>query len=445
MTGRHRPRLARGLALAAALAIASGGAPRPAAAQEPLADYDPDSREWNGLYTFTRTAAGLGLEVRTVSSLEWGELDDGDILVLLYPLQRVDPSRLTAFVQAGGHVLIGDDFGQAGDALARLGLLRADVGTPQAPSYYRSRLYAPVARPLAADHPLAQGVDEVVTNHPAVLTEVRGATPVIGFGEAEGAIVVAGGHGTGRFVVVSDPSVFINRMLQFPGNLTLAVNTLRWLDRGGRADRVVLLRGDVPMFGEPRPFIDDAGMGAFGRSIAGVNRWLEQRNDWLLTPVAMRVIGGLLAIALALLAIAAMPPWRRLPLDGRWLRLLRPDRPADLPRIVAAHDHRRARNFLLPAAVLRDGVAAALARVTGTVDPLHQLPERELVERVSEARGAAAGQALARVHRRLRALPARQQAAAPWSRGRVSRRELHDLHADVGDLYRTLGVDPDPT
>lgn len=411
----RRALIALGLALAAAATAA------PARAQDALPDYDPSSKEWNGLYTYARTAAGLGFEVLPVSSLEWGDLDERDILILIYPLQRVDPSRLSAFVQAGGHVVIADDFGQAGDALARMGLLRADVGTPQVSSYYRSRLYAPVAGPLDATHPIVRGVTEVVTNHPAVLSEVKGATPLIGFGGGQGAVVVAGEHGTGRFVVVSDPSIFINRMLQFPGNLTLAVNILRWLDRDGRVRRVVLLRGDVPMFGDPRPFIDDAGMGPFGRSVAGVNRWLEQRNDWLLTPVAMRVIGGLLAVALALLAVAAMPPWRRLPLDGRWLRLIRPERPADLPQIVAA----------------------ALARVTTTHDPLYQLPERELIQRITEARGRDAGAAVAGLYRRLRALPSRSQAAAPWSRGKVSKRELTELHADVTDLYRRLGEDPE--
>ncbi len=413
----------------------------PARAQDALPDYDPGSKEWNGLYTYSRTAAGLGLEVFAVSSLEWGDLDEGDILVLLYPLQRVDPSRLAAFVQAGGHVVVADDFGQAGDALARIGLLRADIGTPQAATYYRSRPYAAIARPLDGGHPITRGVTEVVTNHPAVLTEVKGATPLIGFSGGQ-AVVVAGEHGTGRFVVVSDPSIFINRMMQFPGNLTLAVNILRWLDRDGRTDRIVLLRGDVPMFGDPRPFIDDAGMGKFGRSVAGVNRWLEQRNDWLLTPIAMRVIGGLLAVALALLAIAAMPPWRRLPLDGRWLRLIRPERPADLPQIVASHD-RGAKNFLLPAAVLRDSAAAALARTTSTPDPLYQMSERDLIKRVTEVRGRDAGEAVSRLYRRLRALPSRSQAAAPWSRGKITRRELVQLHDDVTELYRTLGEAPD--
>ncbi len=437
-------------AAAAALAIvttalatpALAQTPAPAPAPSPSSDYDPGSKEWNGLYTYTRLIAGLGFEVVAVGALEWGDLDERDILILLYPLQRVDPARVSAFVQAGGHVVIGDDFGEAGDALSRLGLLRADVGTPEARSYYRSRLYAPVATPLIAGHPLVRGVTEVVTNHPAVLTEVVGAVPVIGFGDGRGAIVVAGEHGTGRFVVVSDPSIFINRMLQFPGNVTLAINTLRWLDREGRVRRVVLLRGDVPMYGEPRPFIDDAGMTPFGRSVAGFNRWLEQRNDWLLTPAAMQVIGGALAIALAIFALAAMPPWRRIPLDGRWLRLLRPQRDAgELSELVAAAD-RGATNFLLPAAVLRDSAAAALARATGTVDPLYQLAPAELVERITRAKGAEAGTTAARLHKRLRALPGRSQASAPWTRGQISRRELQELHADVLELYRSLGEEP---
>jgi len=430
----------RALVVAAAAALAVMWL-RPARAQldDPVAsDYDPASRDWNGLHTFTRVAAGLGFEVFPVSALEWGDLDDKDILVLIYPLQRVDPSRLAAFVQAGGHVVVADDFGEAGDALSRMGLLRADVGTPEARSYYRSRLFAPVAVPLAAGHPLAAGVSEVVTNHPAILTEVSGAVPVIGFGDDHGAVVVAGEHGTGRFVVVSDPSIFINRMLQFPGNLTLAVNMLRWLDRNGRARRVVLLHGDVPMYGEPRAFIDDAGLDSFGRSVLGLNRWLQARNDWLLTPMAMKVVGALLALALAGLALAAMPPWRRVAMDGRWLRLMRPVRADDLPHVIASHD-RGARNFLLPAAVLRDSAAAALARATETPDPLYQLGQADLLKLVERRCGRDAAAVVTRLYRRLRSLPSRSQAVAPWTRGHCSRRELEELHADVTELYRTLG------
>lgn len=432
----------RRAALCALAAVALAFAPARADDQAELADYDPSSRTWNGLYTFTRLAAGLDLEVMVVASLEWSDLGAGDLLVLVYPLQRVEPSRLSAFVQAGGHVLVADDFGRAGDALSRLGLLRAELGTVEADRYYKDRLYAPIAVPLGG-HPLTRGVTEVVTNHPAVLTEVSGATPVLGFGGGRGAVVVAGEVGTGRFVVASDPSIFINRMLQFPGNLTLAANILRWLDRGGRVKRVVVLRGDVPMTGDPRPFIDDARMTEVDRSVATVNQWLQERNDWLLTPGAMRVIGGILAVALAALALAAMPPWRRVAMDGRWLALLRPERVDHLPTLVAAHD-RGERNFAVAASALRDSAAGALARATGHPDPLHQLSERELVARVTEARGAEAGQAAGALYRPLRALPGRSLAATPWTRVHVGAAELTALHAQVVELCRRLGDELDP-
>src|SRR5579862_9940264 len=70
------------------------------------------------------------------------------------------------------------------------------------------------------------------------ISRVEGATPVVSFGNGD-AIVVAGERGPGRFAVVSDPSIFINRMLEFPGDLRLTNNLLRWLGRG-HAKRIVL-------------------------------------------------------------------------------------------------------------------------------------------------------------------------------------------------------------
>lgn len=432
-----------GLVLAALIALTSvaRAQDRPTGDPGALADYDPGSKAWNGMATFAKVASGLGYEVIPVAALEWGDLDERDVLVLVYPLQRVDPARLNAFIQAGGHVVVADDFGDASAALSRLGLLRAEVNTAQAPRYYRSILYAPIAVPLVSNHPLTRGVTEVVTNHPAILTEVAGATPIVGLEGGHGAIVVAGEAGTGRFVVVSDPSILINRMLQFPGNLNLAVNTLRWLGRDGRARRLILLRGDVPMYGEPRPFIDDAGMSDFGRKIHGVNRWLESGNDWLLQPIAMRIIGAIVALALAALALAAMPPWRRQTMDGAWLGPPRQERRDRVVQVVADHDAGE-RNFLVPAAVLRDSVASALARAVGVPDPLHHLPERELVRRIHERHGAEAAACAARLYPRLRALPSRSQAAAPWTRGRLSERDLTALYDDARALYRLLGESP---
>jgi len=86
-------------------------------------------------------------------------------------------------------------------------------------------------------------------------------------------------------------------------------------------------------------------------------------------------------------------------------------------------------------------VQAVLASITSRPEPLYTLPEAELVAALSNARGTGAGVALARVYRRLRALPSRGQAAAPWGAGTLARRDFDTLYRDVGELCRTLGID----
>lgn len=436
MLRMHRAVVAAVIAGLVGIAAPGGLGGTARAADGDGADYDPRSTAWNGMASFVGLAEGMGFEVTPVSSLEWGDVSAADILVLIYPLQRVDPGRLGAFVQAGGNVVIADDFGDGKDAMQGLGLLRAEVETPRASKYYDGRTYAPIAT-ARGDHPLAADVAEVVTNHPAALTRVEGAATIVAFDE--GAIVVAGDRGSGRFVAISDPSIFINRMLTFRGNIQLAANLLRYLDRGGRAKHIVLLRGDVPMYGDPRPFIDDARAGELGRSIADVNFWLSERREWLLTPVAMKALAVVLAMTLLLLALLALPVRRGPRIDGAWLRFGRPGR-RDEPHTVIADAERGGDANLVLACVLRDQVQRLLADATGTPEPLFAMSEPQLVAELSRVRGPRAGAALARVYRRLRALPSRGQAAAPWSAGHLARRDFDTLYRDVAELCRTLGA-----
>jgi len=121
------PLLASGVAHAQPDGDPAAGSP----ATDRLADYDPYSTDWNGLASLVKLAEGAAqLQVHAVTSLDWRELEAEDILFLMYPLRRVDPARLDAFSQAGGHAVIADDFGEADDAFARLQLVRAQ---PQAP------------------------------------------------------------------------------------------------------------------------------------------------------------------------------------------------------------------------------------------------------------------------------------------------------------------------
>jgi hypothetical protein len=401
-------------------------------------DYDPHSQSaWQGLGSLVGLAEGMGFEVDVRSSLEWSEISASDILVIVFPLQRLDPARMGAFVNAGGNVLIADDFGEAKDALTGLGVLRSESGSIRASRYQNDQLWAPIAN-ARGDHPIANEVGDVVTNHPAVFTRSEGAETVVAF--ETGSVVVAGTRGSGKFIAVSDPSIFINRMLIFPGNIQLAANMLRWLDRGGRARRVVLVRGDFGMFGEPRPFIDDAKAGELGRSIAELNFWLSERRAWLLTPAAMKVLAATLAAILLLLALVALPVRRGPKIDGGWLRFARPIRRDEPHALVTTADRGGGSNLVL-ACILRDHVQVILAGVTNRLEPLYTVPEPQLVADVSRVGGTQSAVALARVYRRLRALPSRGQAAAPWSAGHLARKEFDALYKDVLELCRTLGAE----
>jgi len=268
-----------------------------------------------------------------------------------------------------------------------------------------------------------------------MLTHVEGASTVAAF--KNGAVVVAGERGSGRFVAVSDPSIFINRMLLFPGNLQLATNALKWLNRGGRARHIVVVRGDVQMYGEPRETIYDPRAGEVGRSIADLNFWLSERRAWLLTPAAMRVLAISLASLLLLLAVVALPVRRGPKIDGAWLRFGRPGRRDEPNALITEAD--RGGGTLVTACILRDHVQVLLAGLTGRADALYTAPEAQVVREVSAARGPVAAAALTRVYRRLKALPSRGQAAAPWSSGHLPRRDFDALYRDVAELCRTLG------
>lgn len=430
----------RALVIAIAALVIAGdvGAAPSLQLQDPSTEYDPSSQAWNGMASFIGLAEGMGFSVSPVPTIDWGDISAEDILFLVYPLRRVEPQKLGAFVAAGGNVVIADDFGDGKEAMQAMGLLRVEVEQAKASKFYAGRTYAPIAT-ARGDHPLAKDVGDVVTNHPAVMTNVQGASAVVSLDD--GAIVVAGERGSGRFVAVSDPSIFINRMLQFPGNVQVTTNILNWLDRGNRRARhIILLRGDLAMYGEPRPYIDDAHAGAVGRSVADLNFWLSERRAWLLTPGAMKALAASLATALLLLALIALPVRRGPRIDGAWLKFNRPTRRDEPHALVAAADAGGGSNLVL-ACILRDQVQRLLGDLTGKSEPLYTVPETQLVAELSKAKGTQAGVALTRVYRRLRALPSRGQAAAPWSAGHLPRREFDTLYKDVAELCRTLGAD----
>jgi len=301
--------LLAGLALAAAAALVAAGATSGAA----FAPYNPS---WEGTAELRERAdaAGPG-DPLLRDAARYDDLEaEGTLAVVLSPetAYGTDAERLREFVRRGGTLLVAEDFGpHANPLLADLG---ASTRVDGRPLYDTRRYYRQPDLPVAdgvADNPLVADVPSLTLNRP---TAVRPGEATVLVETSEYAYVDADGDGEldddealgarpvatvepvgdGRVVVLADPSVFIDRMLERQDNTVFVDGLL------ASHDRVVL---DV--------------------SHAGALPLLQR------VVFAVRDSGGLLALVggLALGAVALLAGGR---LDGR-----RRDPDATAPRLSA--------------------------------------------------------------------------------------------------------------
>jgi hypothetical protein len=198
--------------------------------------------------------------VEVEATVNWTSLRAEDTLLVVHPEADLSFSETSAFLAAGGRIALLDDFGRGDDLLRRFQIQR--VNPPPPLEALDGNPVLAIARPQishASDgedltHPIAEGVDSVVTNHPQGLRELPGVeltrvlsyptstgdsvalavVGVIGDSKACGLALPEGSRGAGtercgRLFAMADPSVFIDLMLTFPGNRKLASGLLTYL------------------------------------------------------------------------------------------------------------------------------------------------------------------------------------------------------------------------
>lgn len=425
MTGRIPwPGLATLCLVLSLFLVPSFLAPTTALAQE--SDYDLRNKGWDGLSTLGALAQGTGLQIRQEQYIEWEELDSNDVVFLLYPTSLLDTSALVTFIRNGGRVLIADDFGQGDRVIGRLGGRRSEKIT--AAQYYENKVFAPVATP-SSSHPLNEGISHLTTNHPTTIENLEGMNSVFEFSNGS-SLVAAGRIGAGRYVALSDPSVLINRMLQFEGNLQFSINLLRYLIRPGESDRLIVLSGELTLSGKPRNQYDDGTLnGAASVFAADVDGWLDQLNTWLLTAWGLRMVTVLFASLLCIGVFISIPKKRPRPLDGAWTQASSPEQQSSL---VSAAKRQKSigprTSYLLPAAMARDNINTALEHLLEETDPLFSLSEKELLSQCRTRGNAEITSTLQSLLPRLRNIPQRAQAAAHWQPRHLGLGELEKIH-----------------
>ncbi|MCA9578494.1 MAG: hypothetical protein KC668_23840 [Myxococcales bacterium] len=271
--------------------------------------YAPESEAWDGLSRLVEIAAEHHIPLEVPSELDLGSLTREDALVILYPSESL-PASLGGFMAEGGRVAVADDFGEAGSFLRIFGITRVPVSAEG----LRGNPNLPIAAPRGA-HPITAGVSALVTNHPTALAHPE-LVPVFALGEADAAVVLAGAVGSGRLIVIGDPSLLINNMMQFRGNERFALNLLQYLKSGNGSGRVFLMTPGSVVHGRFGTLNAD-------RPLERTRLSLERAGALELPDLMVRGVAAAIAAILLIFAASALPkqsPYQRsifLPVEGR--------------------------------------------------------------------------------------------------------------------------------
>jgi len=429
----------------AALLVAGVGTR--ANAQEPPApstlgpgpdDYAPENEQWNGLATFLALARGASVTPDVRRDIAWDEAKDAPLL-LIHPTEELPVEALLRFVASGGRVVLADDFGVSEPLVARLGLGRRH-GRPNAPRFYDENPALPAARPRS-EHPLTRDLAEVVTNHPAWF---RGDAPaLLAFG-AEEIVCTALPVGKGELVLLSDPSVLINTMLEFEGNLAFARNLLLYITKpGGRlivATKGFRFRGDPLANAQSVTDSPEAAQGGH-TPLLPLYAFLTAFNQFLGELAAAKperalllalLVGGALAAIFA--ALLLTPP----PRGGTPSWAIGPEpHPIPFEIVVQRCASGSKEGYGLLAMLIREELERRLEKELGLHYPAFGHSEEPLA-RIEHLHGKEARRLLASLLRRLRTVPSPSvgQAAPP-----LARRRLERLHRDVERFCSLLETD----
>lgn len=406
-------------------------------ARADASDYSPYNLEWQGTSQLFRMAMERGFSIEARSKLDWKKLDKNHILFFLYPTTPIPQDKLVAYLRGGGRVILADDFGSTADLLEQLGVRRVAVNGARLSRLHAENPALPIATPRTP-HPLNDGIPELVTNHPAAFDTQLPA--IFGFEPAGGALVVAATLGRGRIVLISDPSIFINRMLKFPGNEAFARRLFGYLGRAGE-DSYLVYSQHFTETGSPKPTVKVKSPPPPGLSaiLADANTLLAEFNEYVLDRVWIMPIATLLAGLLLALAVWVIPMMRPV-YDAGWTRPGEGPPPARYARDLEPYMSGSARkmNFAYPAAVFRDVMDVDLEAALGIAAPLTTMDEPALRRLVKKRAGAEAERICALLIVLTRRIPLREMVTPHTLTPRYSFRELKRLQESGRRLLEAL-------
>jgi len=417
-----------------------GSAPEVFAAD--LVDYRVENTEWNGLSSAALVARELGVALVQSRDVDLDVLGPHDVLLLIHPEGDLPVDALVRFVAEGGRLIVADDFGTSGALVASFGLVHlASAGAST--SVFMNNLNLPIFQPLGR-HPLSDGVNALITNHP---TSLRGdGSPVFAYASGEG-LVYDMSLGDGRAIFLADPSVWINLMLPLGDNRQFFENVLAHACAETPC-RVWVMSGDGFSISYTSS-VSQSRM-AFDEWVDDLRAFMEDLRDGDLDDRALYFASILLLAGTVLIALLVFPQRR-----PSWIQ-----RPTRVLRTMPAGEfefciHRYLgrfgeRTYALPSALLREIFDALFYKSLGLQAPpedhpnpreVREVAARRFVERHTALHGRAARRrerAVLRVLHSVARVPQRG-AVSLVARSAVTKREFVHLHRSIRETLELMG------
>jgi hypothetical protein len=268
--------------------------------------FDFETAGWESCSEFAGLArAVLGAEhVVVTQTLSYDQLTPADAIVIVHPERALDVESLTRFMRSGGRIILLDDFGSGDELMEHFGLRRKPFRARPIHAL-RGDSRFPIADPASA-HPTVYSIAHVVLNRASAI-EHPDLSPVLQVAledQSTAYVAVAGSVVNGRFLAISDSSVFINSMLKFSGNREFANSIIRYATEndtwGTRMGKLYLVSGD---FAEAST-LDPDDIRAQGRNLARAALEAQRNANRDGAPAVVNYIAAILAAGLLLAGFA---------------------------------------------------------------------------------------------------------------------------------------------
>lgn len=200
------------------------------------ADLSIFNTDWNGLSKFARLAA----EMRDVRPILYpynvAQIGNASGVLLIFApdieFSQAEAEEVKKFLEKGGTLFIADDFGSANSLLEKLGIKARFSGKEVKDLFYSKNEKFPTAIRISPE--LSRNVSMLKLNVPSAISLAEGEvlTSKVAYAEKIGEYVIMAEikYGNGKIVLFSDPSAFINEMID--ENREFSINLINYLGSG---------------------------------------------------------------------------------------------------------------------------------------------------------------------------------------------------------------------